>query len=252
MTDVEFFFDPSCPWTWVTSRWLATVAPERKLAVTWRPWSLPMKNEGRELPAHLPEAVRAHITAGLAFSTPALRVLEAAGAREGNKARASLYTELGRRYHGPRADGGDGGPDDGGPDDGGPAGGGPAGGGPAGGGPGDPRALIEEALAAAALPPVLAQAADDESWDEPIRATMEEVRRDVGDDVGVPIVAIRDGDHLLAMSGPILAEVPPLERALALWDAVATVVSEPAVFELKRHRTASPKPPVLDADGRQA
>ncbi len=220
MTDVEFFFDPSCPWTWVTSRWLATVAPERNLTVTWRPWSLPMKNEGQELPPDLPDAVRAHITTALGFAAPALRVLEAAGARESNEARGRLYTELGRRYHGNDS--------------------------------GDPRALIDEALAAARLPPVLAQAADDESWDEPIRETMDEVRREVGDEVGVPIVAIRDGDHRRAMAGPIMAEVPPLERALALWDAVATIVSEPAVFELKRHRTAGPQAPGLDADGRRA
>jgi hypothetical protein len=232
MTDVEFFFDPSCPWTWVTSRWLVTVAPARQLAVTWRPWSLPMKHEGQVLPADLPEVWRARIMAGQAFAVPALRVLEAAGAREGNPARGRLYTELGRRFHGE----------------------GDVTGGEASA-PQDPRALIEEALAAARLPPVLALAAADESWDDPIRDTMDEIRRTVGDEVGVPIIAIGatgDGKGRLAMAGPIMAEVPPDDRARALWDAVATVVGEATVFELKRHRTAKPQLPVLDADGGRA
>lgn len=83
VTDVEFFFDPSCPWTWITSRWLATVASHRDLAVTWRTWSLPMNNEGRELPAHLPAESRERIRAGVVFSVGALRVLEATNASGG-------------------------------------------------------------------------------------------------------------------------------------------------------------------------
>lgn len=220
MTEVELFFDPSCPWTWVTSRWLATVAPERDLAVTWRTWSLPIKNEGRELPAHLPPELRARIQAGQGFSTQALRVLEAANASGGNEAVGQLYTELGRLAHA------------------------------AGGSYSD--GLIAEALAAAGLPADLAGAAEEEKWDQSIRANMDEVGAEIGDEVGVPIVAIRDQGSLLAMSGPIMAEVPPLPRALQLWDAVATVVSEPTVFELKRHRTGGPHPPALDADGRMA
>jgi 2-hydroxychromene-2-carboxylate isomerase len=226
VTDVEFFFDPSCPWTWVTSRWLAAVAPERQLAVTWRPWSLPIKNEGRELPDHLPAALRERIEAGRAFATPALRVLEAAGAGDDEDARGRLYTELGRRFHAPDSDDG------------------PA---------SDPDEVIAAAIAAAGLPASLAQAGGDETWDARIRETMEEVRQEVGDDVGVPIFAIRDGGRLWAMAGPIMAEVPPQERAVALWDAVATVTTEPTVFELKRHRSANVKPPALSpADGAHA
>ncbi|MDQ6617077.1 MAG: DsbA family protein [Actinomycetota bacterium] len=224
MTDVEFFFDPSCPWTWITSRWLATVAPERQLAVTWRTWSLAIKNEGKELPPNVPAEWRERILAGRAFSTGALRVLEAAGAQESDESRGRLYTEMGRRYHG-EGDRGEGGPD------------------------GD---VMAAALAAAGLPTELAEAAGEERWDEAIRDNMDEVGREIGDEVGVPIVAIRGGGRLRAMSGPIMAEVPTLERAVALWDAVATVITEPAIFELKRHRTASPDLPALDADGRAA
>jgi DSBA-like thioredoxin domain len=222
MTNVEFFFDPSCPWTWVTSRWLASVAPRRQLEVTWRTWSLGFKNEGRELPPDLPAEWRERIRASQAFAAPALRVLQAAG----DEGRGRLYTELGRRFHGEGDE--------------------------AGRPPGDPGELIADAIEAAGLPMDLVKAADEESWDESIRDNMDEVRRAIGDEVGVPIVALRDGEHLRAMSGPIMSEVPPQEGALALWDAVATVIREPAVFELKRHRTGHPKPPVLDARGGRA
>jgi protein-disulfide isomerase-like protein with CxxC motif len=230
MTDVEFFFDPSCPWTWVTSRWLATVAPERGLAVTWRPWSLVIKNEGKELPADLPEVWRARIQAGRDFAVPALRALEAAGAEgaDGADARGRLFTELGRRFHGEGAGEVD------------------------SGGGRDPRGLVAEAVAAAGLAASVAQAGDDEHWDDAIRDTMDEVRREVGDDVGSPILAVRHEGQLRAMSGPIMAEVPPQDRALALWDAVVTVTTEPTIFELKRHRTDSPHPPLLNADGGRA
>ncbi|MDQ1412263.1 MAG: hypothetical protein QOE07_851 [Acidimicrobiaceae bacterium] len=224
MTDVEFFFDPSCPWTWVTSRWLATVAPQRQLAVTWRPWSLPIKNEGRELPASMPAELRERILAGQGFSVRALRVLAAARDQAGAEAPGRLYTELGRRFHGE----GDGGRS----------------------GTPDADAVIDEALAAAGLPAELAAAARDEGWDEAIRDNMKEVGEEIGDEVGVPIVAIREGGRIRAISGPIMSEVPPQDRALALWDAVATVVAEPVAFELKRHRTGHPNPPHLDADGR--
>lgn len=217
MTDVEFFFDPSCPWTWVTSRWVATVARERDLAVTWRPWSLVVKNEGRELPASMPAELRERILSGQGFSTRALRVLQAAGAIAGNQALGQLYTELGRRAHGP-------------------------------GGSYD-QSVIDEALDAAGLPADLAGAGDDESWDSGIKDTMAEVGEVVGDDVGVPIVALRSDGSLLAMSGPILAEVPPLERSLLLWDAVATIVGESTIAELKRRRSGGPNPPPLDAAG---
>jgi hypothetical protein len=229
VTDIEFFFDPSCPWTWVTSRWLVTVAPERGLAVTWRTWSLPIKNEGRELPATVPAEWRVRILAGREFSIHALRVLEAAGSKEGKGALGRLYTEMGRRYHGD------------------------------GSGPGAHSGdeVISGALVAAGLPDDLADAARDEAWDEPIRDNMDEVRRQVGDEVGVPIIVIvgagaGSSTNRAAMAGPVMSEVPPRERALALWDATATLIGEPTVFELKRHRTAGPVLPALDAGGAAA
>jgi 2-hydroxychromene-2-carboxylate isomerase len=89
-TPVEFFFDPSCPFTWRTSRWLTTVADAGAAAVTWRLMSLAMLNEGREIPEQYRDGVRQ--------GTRALRAL-AAAREHGNDAVARLYTELGTRRH---------------------------------------------------------------------------------------------------------------------------------------------------------
>ena len=213
-TAVEFFFDPACPWTWITSRWLATVAPERDLAITWRTWSLVINAEGTPLPDDLPAPIRERLAAARGFSQAALRVLEAAAAAQGNAAVGRLYTELGRRVHHAEGGYGDG--------------------------------VIAEALAAAGLAPDLAGAADDPALDIPIREHMAEIRSRVGGDVGVPIVSLGAG----ALSGPILSEVPPLARSLAIWDASSTLISDPAFAELKRHRPTGPNPPAIDGEGR--
>ena len=48
---IDFWFDPICPWCWITSRWIGEVQKVRNVEVTWRPFSLSMHNQGRDLPA---------------------------------------------------------------------------------------------------------------------------------------------------------------------------------------------------------
>lgn len=86
---VDFYFDPVCPWTWNTSRWLDEVARARGLTVHWRPLSLLFLNADREVP----EQFRAPMEAGLA----ALRVVAAARAGGQEELIGDFYTELGRR-----------------------------------------------------------------------------------------------------------------------------------------------------------
>lgn len=87
---VQFWFDPACPFCWVTSRWLVRVAPHRDLTVEWLPISLLMKNGTREGEPFFAEVTASH---GM------LRVVEALRAAGGEDRIGDLYTELGRALH---------------------------------------------------------------------------------------------------------------------------------------------------------
>src|ERR1700730_8347353 len=105
MTGVEVFVDPSCPWAWVTSRWVKEVAPQRDLAVTWRSYCLEIRDDYGVAPT-VPEQFRESAIAAHAISHRMLRIFEAARARAGEKAVDELYTAWGRRFFvgGPTAD----------------------------------------------------------------------------------------------------------------------------------------------------
>ena len=90
-TPVEFFFDPGCPFTWRSSRWLTAVEQAGEAEVTWRLMSLAVLNEGREIPEQYAEGMRQGVRV--------LRVLDAAGETGGNAALAALYAALGTRAH---------------------------------------------------------------------------------------------------------------------------------------------------------
>jgi 2-hydroxychromene-2-carboxylate isomerase len=90
MTSVDFWFDPACPWTWITSRWMVEVAAERHVDVTWRTFSL-LHHNG----PGIPDQYRLPLEA----QWKGLRIIEAARAGYGNDAVAALYTALGERIH---------------------------------------------------------------------------------------------------------------------------------------------------------
>jgi predicted DsbA family dithiol-disulfide isomerase len=189
---IDAWFDPICPWTWATSRWLVGCAHVRGVQLHWHPWSLTFQNDSPVGPA-----------------LRALRVVAAVRAQD-ELAVGPLYTELGRRIHhdGEKAD-----------DD------------------------LGAALAAVGLEPELATAADDESWDDAIRASMAEARAIVGDEVGIPLAAIDDGDGPRGASGPILSAIPTDDEALQLFDAWVATLRVPGFAELKRSRTGPPPHP---------
>ena len=86
--EATFFFDPACPFTWRTSRWLVGVAPERDVTVRWRAFSLTILN-GADAPAEYQPMMRA--------SSRALRLVEALRADHRDETIATFYTELGNR-----------------------------------------------------------------------------------------------------------------------------------------------------------
>lgn len=88
--DVTFFFDPACPHTWRTSRWLVTVGQARGLTIEWRAFSLAILNEGRVAP---------QFAAALTAASRALRLVEALRAEGRHDDVGRLYTELGTRSH---------------------------------------------------------------------------------------------------------------------------------------------------------
>ncbi len=199
---LDFWFDPGCAWTWITSRWVIEVAPRRDLDVAWRSFSLFVKN-GDD-----PDVSDRHREKSLAAHR-ALRVVEAVRAQD-EAGVGTLYTELGRRIH-----------HDGGP----------------------PPADLGPVLAAAGLPTDLAAAADDEALDALIGTSMAEADELVGDDIGVPVIALPVGSGRCAISGPILSPAPTGDDALRLFDLVAAAVIQPGFFELKRTRNTGPQFP---------
>lgn len=88
-TAIEFYFDPGCPWTWMTSRWLVDAAAQRNIGIEWRNLSLGVLNAGKEVP----EQYRAKMAAG----TAAHRVIAALLDAGRNDLVGAFYTEYGRR-----------------------------------------------------------------------------------------------------------------------------------------------------------
>ncbi len=161
MADIELFFDPICPWAWVTSRWVQEVADRRGLAVDWRFIALRFVNEERDYSQFPPMYGELH-AAGLAM----LRVAAAAREFGGGEAVARLYTALGDRIHHDRryTEARD-----------------------------QDRAFFEEALVAAGLAADLADAAGDDGHDDVIRAETRVALERAGDDIGTPGGDLRPG-----------------------------------------------------------
>jgi hypothetical protein len=91
------------------------------------------------------------------------------------------------------------------------------------------------------LDPTLADAADDEAWDDEIRRRMDAGLELVGDDVGTPIIAFRDAEGTKrGIFGPVITRVPGTEQSLRMWDALQTFTTMDGFWEIKRTRTERP------------
>lgn len=212
MTDVEVFVDPSCPWTWITSRWLAEVAPQRDLTLRWRSFCIELRDDYGVSPA-VPEHLRAFAITAHALSHRLLRVFEAVRAAAGEDAVDRLYREWGRRFFvvPPSTD----------------------------------EVLLSECLAASGLDAGLLAAADDDGWDTPIGEAMEVAYAFGGPKTQTPVVVVRS-DPPYGFKGPVMAPAPTGEAAVRLWDALQLVGAEPGFFELTRPRRNPPDPPPAD------
>lgn len=198
---VRMWFDPSCPWAWVTSRWLLEVERVRPVDVSFRVMSLSVLNEDRDLPAAYAERVKK--------SWGPVRVCVAAAKRHGEEVLRDLYTALGTRIHP--------GKEELGPE------------------------LYAAALADAGLDPALAGAAGSDGYDGAVRASHEAGMAPVGTDVGTPVIHTPAPDgRTVAFFGPVVTPAPTGEAAGRLWDGVMLVTGTPGFYELKRTRDTRP------------
>ncbi len=211
MADVEFFFDPICPWAWITSRLTVEVASQRDLAVDWRFICLRMVNEDKKYEKDFPPGyVNAH-TAGQRM----LRIAAAARQDLGNDAVAALYTAFGEQLHNAGRseeirDGDD--------------------------------SVIGEAVEFAGLPAALMGAADNEDLDGVVREETDLALGRTGKDVGTPIITFAPGtEEETSLFGPVVARVPRGEEALRIWDAVELLARTAGFAELKRSARDRPR-----------
>jgi 2-hydroxychromene-2-carboxylate isomerase len=197
---VQFWFDPLCPWAWITSRWMLEVEKVRPVAADWRIMSLAYLN----LIQHEGKGLSDEYLERMSRAWGPVRVCAAAAQQAGPGVLGPLYTALGTRFHvqGRRE---------------------------------DPE-TIPEALAEAGLPATLASAAESTELDELIKASHHEAFDEVGLDVGTPVIRIRGK----GMFGPVVTPAPKGEAAGRLWDGVVLVVEADGFFELKRTRDRKP------------
>jgi hypothetical protein len=218
--DIHFYFDPVCPFAWITSQWVRQVQAQRHYTVDWRFISLRMINSAVDYDAHFPAGYDAGHTAGLRL----LRVAARTRAEHGRDAVGALYAALGARIFDA--------PNEPGHSDGGYRG---------------TRAFVEPVLAAAGLPAGLADALDDDALDDVLRRESDEALALTGKDVGTPIIQFGPPDGV-AFFGPVISRVPTAAEAVPLWDNVVGLASFPGFAELKRSLRERPQLRSFGAD----
>jgi protein-disulfide isomerase-like protein with CxxC motif len=163
-TTVDFWFDPLCPWAWITSRWMLEVEQVRPVMTRWHVMSLAVLNEGKEdMSERYKEAMKK--------AWGAVRVCMAAEQKFGPDMLKSLYTAIGTRFHNQQAE--------------------------------RDRATIEAALADAGLPAELADAMDSADYDEAVRASHKDGMDRVGYEVGTPVISVQGKSFFGPVVSPI-------------------------------------------------
>ena len=200
LEEVQFWFDPLCPWAWITSRWMLEVERVRPVRTDWRIMSLAYLN----LVQHEGKGLSEEYVERMSRAWGPVRVCAAAAADAGPGVLGPLYTAIGTRLHNQ--------------------------------GRRDDPAIIPEALQEAGLPAWLADAAETDEFDAAIKKSHHEAFDEVGLDVGTPVIRIRGK----ALFGPVITPAPKGEAAGDLWDGLVLVSKADGFFELKRSRDRRP------------
>ncbi len=213
--DIEFFWDPVCPFAWITSRWVVKVAAQTDYRVDWRFISLRLLNKHKDYATEFPAGYEFGHTAGLRM----LRVAAAVRADLGREPLGSLVTAYGESYWDQ----------------------------PGSSGMRDRLSTtehVEHVLTSAGLPTTYAAALDDTGWDQLLDDETELALSRTGRDVGTPIITFQPPNGL-SFFGPVISRVPSDANALPLWNAVTTLAAFPGFAEMKRSLREVPQLNVL-------
>lgn len=209
--DLHYYFDPVCPFAWMTSKWVRMVAAQRDYQVDWRFISLRLLNANVDYATHFPEHYEDEHAAGLRL----LRVFARVRSDHGRAAVEPLYSAIGARLFETPRDGLSS-ADIGG------------------------RPLVESLLREAGHSSDVADALDDTDLDDEIRAETEEALALTGRDVGTPILHFQPPDGT-ALFGPVISRLPSADDAGPLWDHVIALATFPGFAELKRSLRERPQ-----------
>ena len=150
MSTADFWFDPACPFAWITSRWMLEVEQVRDVEIEWHVMSLAYLNQDKDVSDDYREF--------LSTAWGPVRVLIAAEQQHGNEVLLPLYTAMGNRSHLEKRE--------------------------------RDRSMVEDSLAEAGLPLSLADAMDDSSYDDAVAKSHHAGMDQVGNEVGTPTISI--------------------------------------------------------------
>ena len=189
---VDFWFDPLCPFAWITSRWMLEVEKVRDVRTTFHVMSLSVLNADKDVDQRYKDM--------LERGWGPVRLAIAIEQAHGTEALRPFYTAIGTKHHNE--------------------------------GRAFDKALYEEVLEEIGLPLDLANAAEDPSLDDAVRASHQDGIERVGEEVGTPVISIGG----TAFFGPVLQSIPRGEVAGSVFDGARLLAGFPDFFELKRTR----------------
>ncbi len=208
--DLDFFFDPVCPWAWITSRWVVNVSEQRDYEVDWRFISLWILNENNTQEWYTPQ-----YRAGHYLGQQGLRIADAIRIGEDDpSAVGRWYTVVGTALHveAQRETA-----------------------------RGDSLGWYRGLLSSNGFNNTYLDAADDDSHDVHIRADTELALSRTGKDVGTPILTFHPGaSNEASFFGPVISKAPTGSDAVELWDAVEKLATMSGMAELKRSNRVAP------------